>query len=101
MIRLKLLPTKPKHKPSLQEPPTLELKPLPEHLEYALLSENETLPVIIAKSLTGVENEKLMEVLGCYKLAFRWIITVIQWISLAIVTHHIYTYGAKKLVRQP
>ncbi|GJX90112.1 reverse transcriptase domain-containing protein [Tanacetum coccineum] len=33
----------------LKEPPELELKDLPSHLEYAFLEENEKLPVIIAK----------------------------------------------------
>ncbi|GJX20144.1 reverse transcriptase domain-containing protein [Tanacetum coccineum] len=34
---------------SIEEPPDLELKDLPSHLEYAFLEENEKLPVIIAK----------------------------------------------------
>ncbi|GJV07203.1 reverse transcriptase domain-containing protein [Tanacetum coccineum] len=36
-------------KSSIEEPPELELKDLPSHLEYAYLEENEKLPVIIAK----------------------------------------------------
>ena len=39
-------------KPSIEEPPTLELKPLPEHLKYAYLGKYQTLPVIIAANLT-------------------------------------------------
>ncbi|GJU51519.1 reverse transcriptase domain-containing protein [Tanacetum coccineum] len=38
-----------KAKPSIEEPPELELKDLPSHLEYAYLEENDKLPVIIAK----------------------------------------------------
>ncbi|GJU53716.1 hypothetical protein Tco_1227430 [Tanacetum coccineum] len=38
-------------KSSIEEPPELELKDLPSHLEYAYLEENEKLPVIIAKGL--------------------------------------------------
>ncbi|GKA55072.1 reverse transcriptase domain-containing protein [Tanacetum coccineum] len=34
----------------MEEPPELELKELPSHLEYAYLEENDKLPVIIAKS---------------------------------------------------
>ncbi|XP_057803366.1 uncharacterized protein LOC131018669 [Salvia miltiorrhiza] len=34
-------------KPSIEEPPQLELKPLPSHLKYAYLGTEETLPVII------------------------------------------------------
>ncbi|GJW33968.1 reverse transcriptase domain-containing protein [Tanacetum coccineum] len=36
-------------KSSIEEPPKLELKDLPSHLEYAYLEENNKLPVIIAK----------------------------------------------------
>ncbi|GKF96243.1 hypothetical protein Tco_0288978, partial [Tanacetum coccineum] len=42
-------------KSSIEEPPELELKDLPSHLEYAYLEENDKLPVIIAK---GLKNEK-------------------------------------------
>ncbi|GJY19556.1 hypothetical protein Tco_0391047 [Tanacetum coccineum] len=38
-------------KSSIEEPPELELKDLPSHLEYAFLEENNKLPVIIAKGL--------------------------------------------------
>ncbi|GJS17038.1 reverse transcriptase domain-containing protein [Tanacetum coccineum] len=38
-----------KAKPSIEQPPKLELKDLPSHLEYAYLEENDKLPVIIAK----------------------------------------------------
>jgi hypothetical protein len=37
--------------PSLESPPKLELKPLPDKLKYAFLGANETLPVIIASDL--------------------------------------------------
>nr|GFC39698.1 reverse transcriptase domain-containing protein [Tanacetum cinerariifolium] len=36
-----------KAKSSIEEPPKLELKELPSHLEYAFLEENDKLPVII------------------------------------------------------
>ncbi|GJW30680.1 reverse transcriptase domain-containing protein [Tanacetum coccineum] len=39
-------------KSSIEEPPELELKDLPSHLEYAFLEENDKLPVIIAKSIS-------------------------------------------------
>ncbi|GJY23165.1 reverse transcriptase domain-containing protein [Tanacetum coccineum] len=38
-----------KAKSSIEEPPELDLKDLPSHLEYAFLEENDKLPVIIAK----------------------------------------------------
>ncbi|GKD99991.1 reverse transcriptase domain-containing protein [Tanacetum coccineum] len=50
-----------KAKPSIEEPPELELKDLPSHLEYAYLEENDKLPVIIAKGLKDVEKEALLK----------------------------------------
>ena len=43
--------TKERPKPSIEEPPTLELKPLPSHLKYAFLQKNDKLPIIISSSL--------------------------------------------------
>ncbi|XP_062113634.1 uncharacterized protein LOC133824687 [Humulus lupulus] len=45
-------------KSSIVQAPTLELKPLPEHLRYVYLGNNETLPVIIARNLNQVQEEK-------------------------------------------
>ncbi|CAN6542439.1 unnamed protein product [Malus baccata var. baccata] len=42
--------------PSVVQPPTLELKPLPSHLKYVDLGENEMLPVILSTSLTAQEE---------------------------------------------
>ncbi|GJV92873.1 reverse transcriptase domain-containing protein [Tanacetum coccineum] len=50
-----------KAKSSMEEPPKLELKDLPSHLEYAYLEGNDKLPVIIAKSLKDVEKEALLK----------------------------------------
>ena len=43
--------TKARPKPSIEKPPTLELKPLPTHLKYAFLVNNDNLPIIISSSL--------------------------------------------------
>ncbi|XP_070672168.1 uncharacterized protein [Malus domestica] len=48
--------------PSVVQPPTLELKPLPSHLKYVFLGEDKTLPVIISSSLTALEESKLVRV---------------------------------------
>nr|GEW37613.1 reverse transcriptase domain-containing protein [Tanacetum cinerariifolium] len=45
-----------KAKSSIEEPPELELKELPSHLEYAFLEETDKLPEIIAKDLKDVEK---------------------------------------------
>ena len=42
--------------PSIEKTPKLELKPLPNHLRYAFLGENNTLPIIISNKLS-VEQE--------------------------------------------
>nr|GEV48436.1 DNA-directed DNA polymerase [Tanacetum cinerariifolium] len=44
-----------KEKSSIKEPPELELKELPSHLEYAFLEDSHKLPVIIAKNLKGID----------------------------------------------
>nr|XP_016511334.1 PREDICTED: uncharacterized protein LOC107828517 [Nicotiana tabacum] len=45
----------PPAKPSIEEPPKLELKPLPGHLRYEFLGPNSTLPVIISSGLLDVQ----------------------------------------------
>nr|GFC78147.1 integrase, catalytic core [Tanacetum cinerariifolium] len=50
-FRKDLKVVEPKNQSSDDEPPEVELKELPPHLEYAFLGENEKWPVIIAKDL--------------------------------------------------
>ncbi|GKE01166.1 hypothetical protein Tco_1389149 [Tanacetum coccineum] len=54
-------------KPSSVEPPELELKELPEHLEYAFLLENNQLSVVISSALSTVEKSRLLKVLKNHK----------------------------------
>ncbi|GJU77772.1 DNA-directed DNA polymerase [Tanacetum coccineum] len=56
-------------KPSSMEPPKLELKELPEHLEYDFLQENNQLPVVISSALSTDEKTRLLEVLRNHKRA--------------------------------
>ncbi|GJV20060.1 reverse transcriptase domain-containing protein [Tanacetum coccineum] len=65
-------------KSSIEEPPELELKDLPSHLEYAYLEENDKLPVIIAKGLKDDEKDALLKVLKSHKRAIAWKITDIK-----------------------
>nr|GEU76098.1 DNA-directed DNA polymerase [Tanacetum cinerariifolium] len=44
-----------KKKSFIEEPPELELKELPSHLEYDFLEDSNKLPVIIAKNLKGID----------------------------------------------
>nr|GEX97313.1 reverse transcriptase domain-containing protein [Tanacetum cinerariifolium] len=48
---------------SIDEPPEVELKDLPPHLEYAFLEGDDKLPVIIAKDLSVDEKTALITVL--------------------------------------
>ncbi|GJR81577.1 hypothetical protein Tco_0152362 [Tanacetum coccineum] len=57
---------------SVSEPPEVELKDLPPHLEYAFLEGNDKLPVIIAKDLKNEEKAALIEVLKSHKRAIAW-----------------------------
>ncbi|GJT23017.1 hypothetical protein Tco_0892954 [Tanacetum coccineum] len=78
-----------KAKSSIEEPPELELKNLPSHLEYAYLEGNDKLPVIIAKGLKDVEKEALLKVLKSHKRAIAWKITDIKGIDPHFCTHKI------------
>ncbi|GJV27246.1 reverse transcriptase domain-containing protein [Tanacetum coccineum] len=59
-------------KSSIDEPPEVELKDLPPHLEYAFLEDNNKLPVIIAKDLSVDEKTALIKVLKSRKQAIAW-----------------------------
>nr|GFB06580.1 reverse transcriptase domain-containing protein [Tanacetum cinerariifolium] len=48
-------------KSSIEEPPEVELKDLPHHLEYAFLEGDNKLPVIIAKELRSEEKAALIK----------------------------------------
>ncbi|GKF08061.1 hypothetical protein Tco_0042285, partial [Tanacetum coccineum] len=58
-----------KAKSLIEEPPELELKDLPSHLEYAYLKGTDKLPVIIAKGLKDDEKQALLKVLKSHKRA--------------------------------
>ncbi|GJX22203.1 reverse transcriptase domain-containing protein [Tanacetum coccineum] len=75
-------------KSSIEEPPELELKDLPSHLEYAYLEERK-LPVIIAKGLKNDQKEALINVLKSHKRAIAWKITDIKGIDPRFCTHKI------------
>nr|GEV17997.1 DNA-directed DNA polymerase [Tanacetum cinerariifolium] len=78
-----------KAKSSIGEPPELELKYLPSHLEYAYLEGADKLPVIIAKDLKDDEKEALIKVLKSHKWSIAWKITDIKGIDLRFCTHKI------------
>ncbi|GJZ74471.1 hypothetical protein Tco_0638936 [Tanacetum coccineum] len=78
-----------KIKTSIEDPPDLELKDLPPHLEYAVLEGTFDLPIIIAKDLRDEEKEQLLKVLKSHKWAIAWTISDIRGIDPNFCTHKI------------
>ncbi|GJR53854.1 reverse transcriptase domain-containing protein [Tanacetum coccineum] len=76
-------------KPSIKEPPELELKDLPSHLEYAFLEGTDKLPIIISKELKDEEKAALLKVLKSHKRAIKWKISDIKGIDPCFCTHKI------------
>ncbi|GJT37633.1 reverse transcriptase domain-containing protein [Tanacetum coccineum] len=78
-----------KVKSSCEDPPDLELKDLPSHLEYAFLEGDDKLPVIIAKNLKDEDKTALIKVLKSHKRAIAWKISDIKGIDPQFCTHKI------------
>nr|GEZ32009.1 reverse transcriptase domain-containing protein [Tanacetum cinerariifolium] len=73
----------------VDEPPEVELKDLPPHLEYAFLEGYNKLPVIISKELGYEEKSALIKVLKSHKRAIAWKLSDIQGINPEFYTHKI------------
>nr|GEY48779.1 reverse transcriptase domain-containing protein [Tanacetum cinerariifolium] len=76
-------------KSSDDEPPEVELKDLPPHLEYAFLGDNNKWPIIIAKDLSVDEKSALLKVLKSRKQAIAWKLTDIKGIDAEFCSHKI------------
>ncbi|GKA43711.1 reverse transcriptase domain-containing protein, partial [Tanacetum coccineum] len=76
-------------KSSIDEPPKVELKDLPPHLEYAFLEGDNKLPVIIAKDLSVEGKAALIKVLKLHKRAIAWKLSDIKGINPEFYTHKI------------
>nr|GEW48875.1 reverse transcriptase domain-containing protein [Tanacetum cinerariifolium] len=76
-------------KSSIDEPPEVELKDLPPHLEYAFLEGDNKLPVITAKELGDEEKSALIKVLKSHKRAIAWKLSYIHGINQEFCTHKI------------
>nr|GEZ03103.1 reverse transcriptase domain-containing protein [Tanacetum cinerariifolium] len=76
-------------KSSVDEPPKVELKDIPPHLEYTFLEGDNKLPVIIAKELGDEEKSALIKVLKSDKRAIAWKLSDIQGINLEFCIHKI------------
>ncbi|CAN6712798.1 unnamed protein product [Malus baccata var. baccata] len=75
--------------PSMIQAPVLELKPLPDHLKYIFLGDEETLPVIVSSSLMAIKEQKLIRVLKKHKTTIRWTLADIKGISPTTCMHRI------------
>nr|GEV84819.1 DNA-directed DNA polymerase [Tanacetum cinerariifolium] len=76
-------------KTSVDEPPEVELKDLPPHLDYAFLEGENKLHVIIAKELGDEEKSALIKVLKSHKRAIAWKLSDIHGINPEFCTHKI------------
>ncbi|GJV30889.1 reverse transcriptase domain-containing protein [Tanacetum coccineum] len=76
-------------KSSIDDPPELELKDLPSHLEYAFLEDTNKLPGIITKNLKEDEMAHLLKVLKSHKRAIAWKISDIKGIDPQFCTYKI------------
>nr|GEY43692.1 reverse transcriptase domain-containing protein [Tanacetum cinerariifolium] len=76
-------------KSSIDEPPMVELKDLPPHLEYEFLEGDDKFPVIIAKDLKDEEKTALIKVLKSHKQALAWQLSDIKGINPEFCTHKI------------
>nr|GEW18856.1 hypothetical protein [Tanacetum cinerariifolium] len=73
----------------VDEPPVVELKVLPPHLEYAFLEGDDKLPIIISKDLSVEENTALITILKSHKRAIAWKLSDIKGINPEFCTHKI------------
>ncbi|XP_070049176.1 uncharacterized protein [Nicotiana tomentosiformis] len=76
-------------KPSIEEPPALELKPLPPHLRYEFLGHCSNLPVILSSCLTNVQIDSTLAVPQKRKKAIGWTLEDIWGISSTFCMHKI------------
>nr|GFC47521.1 reverse transcriptase domain-containing protein [Tanacetum cinerariifolium] len=79
----------PKTQSEEDEPPEVELKELPPHLEYAFLGDNGKWPVITAKDLSSNKKTDLINVLKTKKKAIAWKLTDIKGIDPEFYSHKI------------
>ena len=86
--------------PSLDQPPILELKPLPHSLKYAYLGNDHTLPVIITSNLNFAQESQLLDVLKEHRGTIGWSIVDMKSISSNECMHYIYLEDNAKPSRE-
>ncbi|RDY03016.1 hypothetical protein CR513_13451, partial [Mucuna pruriens] len=80
--------------------PPIELKPLPDHLKYAYLGDEQQFPVIIASNLYQEQEEKLLQVLKQHKKAIGWKLSDLPGINPSICMHRILMEEEARPIRQ-
>ena len=75
--------------PSVEKPLIVEEKQLPNHLRYAYLRDESTLPVIISSSISNMEEGKLLRILKEHKEAIGWSLADIKGIKPSMCMHRI------------
>ena len=75
--------------PSIEKPPIVEERQLLNHLRYAYLGEESTLPVIISSSLFDMEEEKFLKIFKEHKEAIEWSLVDIKGIRPSMCMHRI------------
>ncbi|CAM8890380.1 unnamed protein product [Rhodiola kirilowii] len=87
--------------PTVIQAPKIELKPLPGHLKYTFLGDNNTLPVIIKSGLEAGQERSLIKVLRHHKLAIGWTLADLRGVSPAVCMHRILLEDGAKPSREP
>ncbi|CAM8959678.1 unnamed protein product [Rhodiola kirilowii] len=87
--------------PSVMQAPKIELKPLPGHLKYTFLGDNDTLLVIIKSGLEAGQEQSLIKVLKQHKLAIGWTLADLRGVSPAVCMHRILLEDVAKPSREP
>nr|GEW96620.1 reverse transcriptase domain-containing protein [Tanacetum cinerariifolium] len=77
------------NKSSNNEPPEVELKELPPHLEYTFLGDNNKWPIIISKDLSVDEKAAIIKVLKSQKQVNAWKLFDIKGIDPEFCSHKI------------
>ncbi|KAI3759834.1 hypothetical protein L6452_07929 [Arctium lappa] len=80
---------RPTQVPSIIKALYLDLKPLPNHLKYVYLMEEEKLPVIISSNLSDDQEVRLIELLKNHKKAIGWTLADIKGVSPSLCQHKI------------
>ncbi|RDX87283.1 hypothetical protein CR513_31277, partial [Mucuna pruriens] len=85
---------------SSSPPPLMELKPLPNHLKYVYLDNEQQLPIIIANNLHQEQEDKLLNVLRQHKKVIEWKFSNLPGINPSICMHRILMEEEIKPIRK-